>query len=61
MIHIEMDEFLTLKEVTEILKVSRQTVYRWISSGELRSIKIGKLVRIRKKDLEKFLKNKEKN
>ncbi len=56
-----MDEFLTLKEVTEILKVSRQTVYRWISSGELRSIKIGKLVRIRKKDLEKFLKNKEKN
>ena len=54
----QMNEYLTIKEVTEILKVSRTTVYNWMTSGRLKFFKIGKLVRIKKEDLKKFIEGK---
>ena len=41
-----MDELLTPAEVAERLKVTRKSVYRWVASGRLRSVKIGSSVRI---------------
>jgi excisionase family DNA binding protein len=50
-----MNEFLTIKEVCEILKVTRATVYRYFNLG-LKFHKIGGSVRIKREDLEKFIK-----
>jgi len=47
--------FYTLPEVAEMLKVSRQTVYRWIRSGELEAYKLGHDWRVEKTDLDRFL------
>ncbi len=54
-----MNEYLTIEEVTKILKVSRTTVYTWMKSGELKTYKLGKLVRIKREDLERFIQLKE--
>ena len=49
------DEFLTVGDVAERLRVHPQTVRSWIAGGELRAIKIGRTVRIRRSDLEEAL------
>ncbi|MEM5816034.1 MAG: helix-turn-helix domain-containing protein [Candidatus Aenigmatarchaeota archaeon] len=52
-----MDKLYTPEEVAEILKVSVITVKKWLRSGELKGIKVGKLWRIREEDLQEFLGN----
>jgi excisionase family DNA binding protein len=49
-----MDEFLTIREICQMLKVSRQTVYRWFEAG-LSYYKFEKAVRVKKEDLEEFI------
>ncbi len=49
------ERFLTVEEVTGRLRVSDQTVRRWVKSGKLTAYKPGKEVRIRPGDLEEFL------
>lgn len=49
------DEFLTPKEVSQLLKVTHQAVIHWIKQGHLKAIKIGGQWRIRKADFEEFL------
>jgi excisionase family DNA binding protein len=39
-----VDEFLTVKEVTELLKLNRQTVRNWLRCGELAAIHVGRRV-----------------
>lgn len=51
-----MTPFITVKETCSLLKISRQTVYEWMRSGKLKAVKAGRLVRIRREDLESFLK-----
>ena len=52
-----MDEFLTVAQVAETLKLSQQTVRNWIDRGELKAIRVGKRrVRIRREDLDVLLK-----
>ena len=53
------DEFqwpdvLRPEEVQNYLGIGKNTVYRLIQSGELKGFRVGKLWRIRLKDLEKF-------
>jgi len=43
------------KEVMELLGISQTTVYRWLESGELPAVKIGKLWRIPADALEELL------
>jgi len=50
-----MNEFLTIREVSQILKVSRTTIYRYFKLG-LKFHKIGGSIRIKREDLEKFIK-----
>jgi putative molybdopterin biosynthesis protein len=51
-----MNNLLTVKEVTKILKISEATLYRLIRSGELRAWKVGKLLRFKKEDLNNVMK-----
>ena len=44
-------EYLTSKEVAQILKVHENTVWRWLSEGSLKGVKIGGTWRIRREDL----------
>lgn len=46
---------LTPEEVAERLKVSRETVLRWLRNGELKGVKAGKLWRVREEDLQEFI------
>jgi excisionase family DNA binding protein len=55
-----MEEYFTIDEVMEKIKVSRQTVYNWMNSGKLKYLKIGKLVRIKEEDLKRFIEGKNK-
>lgn len=53
------DQYQTVKEVADRLKVAEATVRHWIKIGELRAIDIGKGWRIADADLEKFIKRHE--
>lgn len=45
----------TVVEVAELLKINKRTVYRYIETGELKTFRLGKSVRIRKQDLVEFI------
>lgn len=55
------EEFLTIEEISKILKVSYLTVYRWVKAGKLISYKAGKQYRVKKKDIDNFIINKNYN
>jgi excisionase family DNA binding protein len=50
------DTYYSIQEVATLLKVVYLTVYRWIRSGKLIAYKAGKQHRIKKTDLDKFMK-----
>ena len=45
----------TLKEVTEILQVSRRTVYNYIKADKLHAFKMGKYWRVTEESLRDFI------
>ena len=49
------EQYYTIEEVAKTLRVAYLTVYRWIQSGKLISLKAGKQYRIKKTDLDTFL------
>ena len=53
------DRFLTLKDVREMLFVSRATVWRWTTENGLKVVRVGNMARIRESDLQVFLKRHE--
>lgn len=53
------DRYQTVQELAARLEVAEATVRRWIKTGELRAIDIGKGWRIADADLERFLKTHE--
>lgn len=46
----------TLMEVANILRVSRQTIYNYVTAKRLRATKYGKEYRVTEEDLQEFLK-----
>lgn len=54
------DEYYTIQEVADKLKVAYLTVYRWVQSDKLKAVKAGKQHRIAKADLEAFLSERKK-
>jgi excisionase family DNA binding protein len=49
------DEFLTVADVAELLKLNQQTVRNWIDRGDLPAVRIGRRVRIRRSELEAMI------
>lgn len=49
------NRFLTVAEVADELRVSNMTVYRLIKSEQLPATRVGKSLRIRTDDVERFL------
>lgn len=49
------DRLLTPSEVAERLRVNREVVYKWLQSGKMKGIRVGRLWRIRSSDLDAFL------
>ena len=55
------DEWLTVREITQELKVHEESVRRWIRSGDLPAILLGSNkggYRIRRTDLDRFIEEK---
>lgn len=58
-IQFEVDvaaEFLTISEMAKVLKVNPKTIYRAVWSKKVPAYKVGKALRIAKKDIELFKK-----
>ena len=51
-----MDSLMTVRELSEYLKLAPLTVYRMVDRGELPAYKLGKHLRFEKKEIERFLK-----
>lgn len=46
---------LTVKEVAKLLGISRNTAYRLVRSKKLRSIRVGRQIRVPRSALEEYL------
>jgi len=53
------DRFLKLKDVQDLLGVSRTTLWRWQAEHGLKVVRVGDVVRVRENDLQAFLKRHE--
>lgn len=42
------------EEVAEILQVEKETVWKWIRAGKIKSVNIGRLVRITQEEVERI-------
>jgi excisionase family DNA binding protein len=49
------DEFLTVHEVAELLKLNQQTVRNWIDRGQLPAFRVGTRVRVRQSDIDAMI------
>lgn len=52
---MKKQEYYTVKELAEKLRVSHMTIYRYIKRGKLKAYKIGKEFRIDKEEFQRFL------
>ena len=48
----EVATYLTIREVGDLLRISERTVRRWVGTGDLPAVKIGRSVRIRREDID---------
>jgi putative molybdopterin biosynthesis protein len=51
------EEYLTVAEVARNLKLNQQTVRNWIDRGELPALRVGRRVRIKRSDYERYLRD----
>ena len=56
-----MDSWMTLEEVAQYLKVSKDSIYRLAQKGEIPASKIGNLWRFKKEEIDKWMKNNRNN
>jgi excisionase family DNA binding protein len=49
------EDWLTIEEIAEELRVSEETVRRWIRKKQLKALSIGRGYRIRRRDYEDFV------
>jgi excisionase family DNA binding protein len=45
----------TVREAAAYLQVTEMSIYRWVAEGKIRAGHAGRLIRIRKEDLDAFL------
>src|ERR1700733_5406357 len=49
------DEYLTVSEIADRLKLNQQTVRNWIDQGRLPAVRIGRRVCVRRADIDRVL------
>lgn len=52
---IENLKLYTIDEISNILKVTRRTIYNYIKNNDLEAVKIGKLWRVKDSALQEFI------
>jgi excisionase family DNA binding protein len=52
-------ELLTVRETTALLKISRMLLYRLLSKGRIRCVRIGRCVRIPRTEIERLIRESE--
>lgn len=57
----DFDDILTIDELAELLKIGKNTTYRLINSGQIKSIRIGRTHRIPKENVSEYIINKSSN
>lgn len=57
MTSVAEEQYYSIEEVSKMLKVAYLTVYRWIQAKRLHALKAGKQYRIKKSDLDRFMKH----
>ena len=53
----EETKLYTLQEVADVLRVSRQTIYNYVTAKRLKATKLAKEYRVIEEDLQDFIKN----
>ena len=48
-------EFLTISQIQQRLQIGRSTAYSLVATRSIPSIRVGKCLRIRRSDLERFI------
>jgi len=54
-----MDKLLTVDDVAKVLSVKKSTIYQWVHMRLIPYIKVGRFVRFKEKDIQKWLQSKE--
>jgi excisionase family DNA binding protein len=47
------DEYLSVHEIADRLKLNQQTIRNWIDQGQLPAVRVGRRVRVRRADLDR--------
>jgi excisionase family DNA binding protein len=50
-----MKNLLTVKELSEILRVKAKTLYQWAELGQIPCVKLNKCLRFEKEDIERWI------
>lgn len=53
---MEHDGYMTVRDAATFLKVTTDAIYTWLQDGRLKGYKAGSDWRIKREDIEKFLK-----
>ncbi|HUU20062.1 MAG TPA: helix-turn-helix domain-containing protein [Sedimentisphaerales bacterium] len=51
----ENPQLMTVEDVAEYLRIKSSTVYEWASNGKLPGVKIGRLWRFERSEIEKWV------
>lgn len=50
-----IEKVYTLEEISDLIKITRRTLYDYVKTGKLKAVKIGRTWRVTEKQLEEFL------
>ena len=54
-----MEELLSIRDVSEMLKIKEATLRAWVFQRQIPCIRLGRLVRFKRGDLERWIRDKE--
>jgi putative molybdopterin biosynthesis protein len=55
---VELEQSLTVPEVAKMLRMSRQTIYNMVKSGDIPHFRVGNKVRFNRADLDALMQTK---
>jgi len=58
---LNMEELLTLEELSRYLKISKPTLYKMVEKGRIPALKIGNQWRFKKEDINRWVEKQRKN